>query len=73
MRGHLHPCVSCGAQVPCDGDYERNVDGWPEVICTAYHLSNGLLNPDCLCEPCREQADKEDAEAQADRAHGCSL
>lgn len=50
-RSHTHPCSheGCRAQVPCEGTWERNYDGWPAAICTGYHLSNGEI-ADVRCE-----------------------
>jgi hypothetical protein len=55
-RTHTHPCLACGTPVDCDGEQERNEDGFPEVICRTYHAGKAL----CLCEACRE------ADARAD-------
>ena len=53
---HHHLCVSCkAAKVACGGTWERNYDGFPESICTSYHLPNGEVNQKCLCEPCRQK------------------
>ncbi len=50
---HHHLCQCCGAaKVPCDGTWERNHDGEPEVICASFHLPNGELNPECICDAC---------------------
>jgi hypothetical protein len=46
---HHHPCTTCRAPVECAGDLERNYDGWPEVICRAYHQSNGTI-ADIFCD-----------------------
>lgn len=40
---HTHPCRACQAPVPCEGAWERNDDGFPEIICPEYHLSSGRL------------------------------
>ena len=40
---HTHPCTHCEAPVACDDQWERNYDGWPEVICPSFHLPNGHL------------------------------
>jgi hypothetical protein len=50
---HTHPCLDCGTPLACEGTYERNHDGWPEAICTAYHGRHGLTNPYWVCEACR--------------------
>lgn len=55
-RVHYHKCATCGEPVECFGIFERNYDGWPEAICADYHLPNGLTNPQCLCDGCREKS-----------------
>ena len=54
MRTHSHPCAmsekGCRHRIPCSGDLERN-DGFPEVICTSYHLPSGEVDAQ-LCETC---------------------
>lgn len=52
---HHHPCQQCGKKVECGGSWEENYDGFPEVICAEFHLSNGTLNPDFVCEECSEK------------------
>ena len=51
--GHTHPCETegCTHKVPCDGEMERNDDGWPTVICHAYHLPGGSVAR-VICEDC---------------------
>jgi hypothetical protein len=48
---HSHPCAACRNPVECDGELEQNYDGWPEVICPAYHQTNGTI-ADLFCEKC---------------------
>lgn len=48
---HTHPCCHCGKSVECSGEQIRNFDGWPETICTAYHLQSGAL-AEWACEDC---------------------
>ena len=52
---HHHACDRCGVKVPCDGTWERNHDGWPEVVCDLYHVreDEGVR----YCEPCRRVLD----------------
>jgi hypothetical protein len=53
-RYHTHDCARCHAPVECsDDNLERNYDGFPEVICTAYHLSDGSL-AHLLCDDCED-------------------
>ena len=61
---HTHPCFLCHAPVECDGEYERNYDGWPDAICLAYHRPSGP-DPDWLCDNCEaaHQADADQDEA----------
>jgi hypothetical protein len=62
-RIHTHPCGTCKAPIECEGDYARNYDGFPEVICTSYHKPWGGV-AELLCEPCHVAAEAE-AEAEA--------
>jgi hypothetical protein len=61
-RLHSHPCEHCETPVECSGEFERNHDGFPEVICSDYHLRSGAIR-DVFCESCehaerlREAAD----------------
>lgn len=52
---HTHRCEACSTPVPCDGDWELNHDGWPEVICRIYHTGRSPW----LCPRCQEAADDE--------------
>lgn len=54
MSTHTHPCEHCKTPVECDGERERNHDGWPEVICTSYHLPGGRI-ADVRCESCEDE------------------
>jgi hypothetical protein len=40
---HQHPCSiwGCPRPVLCSGEWQRNYDGHPEVICSVYHLPGG--------------------------------
>lgn len=49
---HHHLCEGCKIKTPCDGAWQRNHDGYPEVICRSYHLTGGRINPDFLCDSC---------------------
>ena len=49
---HNHPCAVCNTPVECDGFLQRNYDGWPEVVCSHYHLENGSVAT-VLCETCK--------------------
>jgi len=53
---HTHPCQECGQRFVCDGELFQNYDGWPEVVCQAFHVSHRNV-----CETCdaRLQADAE--------------
>lgn len=53
---HTHPCANCATPVECDGTRIHNADGWPEVICTAYHLDGGGTAA-LLCESCLRDED----------------
>lgn len=54
---HTHTCQHCQAPVECDGALEPNYDGWPEQVCTVYHVQGRHV----LCDPCilasRERCD----------------
>lgn len=59
---HSHPCSICGVKTECPGEWERNHDGIPAVICTFMHQPGGsmatLRCEDCagiqICEGCGE-------------------
>lgn len=36
---HFHKCQCCGERIECGGSWEPNPDGFPEVVCSAYHLA----------------------------------
>lgn len=58
---HTHPCQNCGEPVDRNGELERNDDGYPEVVCYAYHVYEGsyTLYPECdAIDP--EPPDEED-------------
>lgn len=50
---HTHPCFKCGTPVECDGEWERNYDGWPESLCSNYHRTP-MSYTECVCEDCQE-------------------
>jgi hypothetical protein len=50
---HMHLCSRCQLPAPCDGTLEENFDGFPEVICSAYHLKHGET-AHFLCEACAD-------------------
>jgi hypothetical protein len=52
QRPHKHTCEHCQQDVPCSGTYERNWDGWPEVICTAF--DSLLPGEPSVCQDCYE-------------------
>lgn len=56
-RPHTHPCARCLVETECSGDLERNVDGWPEVVCPDYDMRN---HGDFYCEDCRAFIDNFD-------------
>jgi hypothetical protein len=58
---HSHPCSFCRTPVECPGTLERNVDGWPEVICGLYHLPGGSI-ADLLCDSCEASELKHSAD-----------
>ncbi len=70
MKPHTHPCCDCHDGVAlCDGEWERNDDGFPEVICSHYHRSNGAT-ADVRCEDCDErqqQTIRDEARVEHDR------
>lgn len=49
---HHHACQRCGAQTPCTGQLEDNYDGEPAIVCTSFHLQNGEVDQDFVCEAC---------------------
>lgn len=54
---HTHPCVDCQTPVDCDGDLERNHDGFPDVICRSYHLTGGFTAA-LRCDACTEARER---------------
>lgn len=46
---HTHRCRVCRQPFDCDGEQMRNHDGWPEVVCEAFHVDG--LN---TCEACEQ-------------------
>ena len=70
-RQHTHRCSTegCVNKVLCDGEFVRNYDGIPPVICLWFHESlNGVM----FCEACEEQQeaarDADLREQEADEA-----
>lgn len=57
VKPHSHPCADCKRKTPCDGTWEENYDGSPEVVCDLYHMKNGHTDPDWVCDDC--QLDRE--------------
>lgn len=55
MSIHQHRCVTCGTNVECDGELERNHDGWPDVICREFREACDGRRPAFRCETCAEQ------------------
>jgi len=63
MSGHTHPCANCATPVECDGELVKNYNGWPEVVCTAYHEEHRAG----ICESCLREDDlRHDADAERD-------
>lgn len=56
-QSHSHPCINaplgCANQVECDGEWVRNHDGIPDVICDVFHRENGETDP-LPCAECDE-------------------
>lgn len=54
---HTHPCefqkAGCTNVIECDGEYQPNVDGFPESVCDFYHLNNGAKG-DRACDACSD-------------------
>jgi hypothetical protein len=61
---HSHPCADCGAPVACDAERYENYDGFPTVICPAYHRFGGYIAV-VRCQTCDAN---EAARAAADAA-----
>lgn len=68
VKPHHHPCGRCGAKTECGGVWEQNYDGWPEVVCSEFHVHlNASEWPAMfLCELCEaaEQAESVVEQAQ---------
>ena len=58
MKGHTHPCQVCLTPVPCPGTWERNYDGFPEVICSEIHRWSGYTAP-VFCEKHEKEGEDE--------------
>ncbi len=50
-KGHLHKCDRCQTSYTCPGEYIRNFDGFPPVVCDIYHQYPKGHNFR-LCETC---------------------
>lgn len=53
-KRHSHPCENypnCTNEVPCRGEWVRNCDGIPDVICDTFHRPNGTVDAQ-PCEAC---------------------
>lgn len=55
-RPHHHKCQGCGVETECHGELEPNHDGFPVVICRAFHLDGGQVDSEFRCEDCEEKA-----------------
>ena len=53
---HTHRCEECGQPFPCTGEQFFNYDGWPEVVCQAFHVHYRNV-----CETCEARLQAEDA------------
>lgn len=62
---HTHTCPTCRTEYDCGGELKQNFDGWPEVVCTRYHLRG---DRDCeACEARDGNTEDEDFERDRDR------
>lgn len=66
-KPHHHPCQRCGKKTECGGIFEQNVDGFPEIVCPEFHLSDGTINRDFICEAC-DEADERPTEDDTEGA-----
>ncbi len=57
VKPHHHPCMDCLAKTECPGTWEENYDGSPEVICPEFHMKDGGINTDFVCEACQMKRD----------------
>jgi hypothetical protein len=55
---HEHPCDVCRLPFDCDGELERNYDGWPEVICVSFHERHSRTCGNCLVKRIRQQQER---------------
>ena len=53
-KPHGHPCKTCKGNVECPGEWERNYDGFPEVICSFYHRIGGDV-AEMECDDCKDK------------------
>ncbi len=60
---HHHACQDCGVKTECGGTFEQNYDGFPEVICREFHMDNGEINSDFICESCDQKRNAEQVPA----------
>lgn len=68
---HHHRCADCGAKTLCDGIWQENYDGEPEVICDVYHIGhNPDTNPDFVCEGCDLRRNEASEEPEGDEWGG---
>jgi hypothetical protein len=51
-RAHHHACQRCSVPTVCRGELEPNHDGFPVVICRAFHLDGGQVDDTFICEAC---------------------
>jgi hypothetical protein len=47
VQAHTHVCEACGKPFECPGTLERNVGGWPEVVCFEFHRMEQRFCPTC--------------------------
>jgi hypothetical protein len=64
-REHTHDCQRCGRKMRCGGELERNYDGFPEVICTRFHVIGHDICDECD-ELLAEETRRENAEVSAE-------
>lgn len=61
---HNHDCQTCGNPMDCDGELERNFDGWPEVVCVIYHLDGKDVCEECATRSTEDEDDDADLDAE---------
>lgn len=67
-RNHTHTCRTCPNTFTCNGDPVNNHDGFPEVVCSIYHVSGLDQCETCWCDEQRELSDDEATEALSQAA-----